>query len=345
MGYYCGIDLGNKESVICVLDGRRQVMLDESVKTEAAAIKKVLKKYRGLTCVVEASPLAEWVSEVVETLGHKVTVVCPRKTKAILSAQSPRKKTDKRDARGLAELAKSGWYEAVHRKSAEARELRSYMTARKQLVQTQIALSSSIRGILRAQGVKFDARGEEEDFVMQTRRIMKTQPPLVQEAIVALLKAYELTSTQSRAMYKKLQGTARDAEVTRLLMTMPSIGAATASAFVATIDDPARFPDGERVAAYLGLTASVYQSGESEIRGRITKTGDKMLRWYLVEAAHNLLTRSKISCELKAWGLRLKEKKGLGKARVAVARRMAVILWSMWMYKQEFLPESLAAAA
>lgn len=342
MGYYCGIDLGSKSTEICVIQGNRQVVTEMEVATSRAGIGKALKRYRKVTCIVEASPLAEWVCLEVEKLGHKITIVCPRKAKAALSGHS-RKKTDKRDARALAELCRSGWYEAVHRKSDEAREMRSFMTARKQLVECSTALASSIRGILRAHGVKLDKETEQEGFAEKVQRAMKKLSRLAQRGIVELLKAYTQLYEQQRKLYKELNKEAKSDDVTQLLMTIPAVGPATAAAFVATIDDPSRFEDGSKVAAYLGLTPSVYQSGETEYRGRITKTGDKMLRWLLVEAAHILLTRSSSRCDLKRWGLRIEQHKGVGKARVAVARRLACIMWKMWKDHQTFNPEAMAA--
>ena len=342
MGYYCGIDLGNKETVICIIQGNRQVVAEERIKTTLAAIWKVLKKYRGMTCLVEASPLAEWLCTEVEKLGHKIAIVCPRKAKVALASQS-KKKTDRRDARALAELCRSGWYEAVHRKSAAAREMRSFMTARKQLVECGTAIASSIRGILRAHGVKLEAGSDEKSFSEKVCKAMKELPELAQLGVKELLKSFELLYTQQRALYRKLQRESRENDVTKQLQSIPGIGPATAAAFVATIDDPNRFPDAEKVAAYIGLTPSVYQSGETEYRGRITKTGDKLLRWLLVEAAHVLLSRSGTPCELRTWGLRLQERKGVGKARVAVARRLSGIMWKMWKDGTTFYPEAIAA--
>ncbi|MCB0338712.1 MAG: IS110 family transposase [Bdellovibrionales bacterium] len=344
MGYYCGIDLGNKETLICIIQKNRQVVKEEQILTNGESLQASLGKYRKLTCIVEASPLAEWLCMEVEKLGHKVSMVCPRKAKVALASQS-KKKTDRRDARALAELCRSGWYEAVHRKSEEAREMRSYLTARKQLVESSTAISSSIRGILRAHGVKLQACTDDPNFEGRVRKASKKLPELARRGIEELLKAFELLHVQQRTLYKELHKHARENEITKLLQTIPGVGPATAAAFVATIDDPNRFPDGEKVAAYLGLTPSVYQSGETEYRGRITKTGDKLLRWLLVEAAHILLSRSGTPCELKARGLKLQEAKGVGKARVAVARLYAGIMWKMWKDKSEFYPEPLPAAA
>lgn len=342
MGYYCGIDLGNKKTSICVIGSNRQVVKEVETATNTEGIRRVLKSYRKLTCIVEAAPLAEWLCNEVEQLGHEITIVCPRKAKIALSGQN-KKKTDKRDARALAELCRSGWYESVHRKSEEAREMRSFLTARKQLVECSTALASSIRGILKAHGIKLVAGTDEVGFEDKVRSAMKALPPLARRGIVELLKAFQQIHEQQRRLYRELNKEAKKDAVIELLMTIPGIGPATAAAYVATIDDPKRFSDGEKVAAYLGLTPSVYQSGETEYRGRITKMGDKLLRWLLVEAAHILLSRSGTTCELKRWGLRLQERKGTGKARVAVARRFACIMWKMWMDHETFNPEALAA--
>lgn len=343
MGYYCGIDLGNKRTTVCVIDKRRQVKELDEIGSNSKEITVFFKKYRKLDCLVEAAPLAEWFSRELEKFGHKVTIVCPRKAKVALSNRG--KKTDKRDAHGLAELCRSGWYEAVHRKSKEAREMRSVMTARKQLVECSNAISSSIRGILRAHGIRLESGSDEKGFPERVANAASELSPAVQSALGELLQSFELLHSQQRRMYRDLHKTAKEDQLTQRLMTIPSIGPATAAAYVATIDDPYRFADGEKVASYLGLAPSVYKSCETEYYGRITKSGDKLLRWLLVEAAHNLLTRSGTQCELKDWGLKLQASKGVGKARVAVARRLCAILLEIWKSGEVFHAESLKQAA
>ena len=345
MTKYCGIDLGNKRTSICIVDNRRQVVREVEVKTDTEGLKEALKGYRKLTCLVEAAPLAEWLSKEVEALGHKITVVCPRKAKVALESQGKRKKTDRRDARLLAELCRSGWYEAVHRKSEEARSMRSYMTARKQLVECSTAIASSIRGLLRAHGIKLQERSDDGTFSAKVRAAIKGLPEQVRQAMEVLLQSFELLHIQQRAMYKKLQKELKVDPLAERLMTIPAVGPATAAAFIATIDDPNRFSDGGKVASYIGLVPSIYQSGETEYRGRITKSGDKLLRWLLVEAAHCLLTRSGTPCELKTWGLELEAKKGIGKARVAVARRLSLLMWKLWKDGEVFHAESVKEAA
>ena len=339
MGMYCGIDLGNKETAICIIDERRQVKLEAIVGTCTKELREVFKHYRKLTCIVEAAPLAEWLCKEVEACGHAITIVCPRKAKAVLSGHG-KKKTDRRDAKALAELCKSEWYEPVHRKSDEARELRSFLAARKQLVESSTAFASSIRGILRAHGIRLMAGSDEGNFAEKARAAAQELPPKAREGIEELVAAYEMLHWRQRAMYKALRNEVPKHPETARLVEIPGVGPATATAFVATIDDPMRFQDGESVASYVGLTPSVYQSGETEYRGRITKNGDKLLRWLLVEAAHILLTRSNTSWELKKWGLNLQAKKGVGKARVAVARRLCVMMWKIWRDQLSFNPEA-----
>lgn len=345
MGHYCGIDLGNKRTTVCILDKQRKVLRMIEVKTTTEGLREALSGYRKLTCIVEATPLAEWSAKIVEELKHTITVVCPRKAKVALESQGVRKKTDKRDARALAELCRSGWYEAVHQKSEEARNVRSYMTARKQLVQASTAMASSIRGILRAHGIKLPERGDGESFPDRVREAMSPLVKSVQAAIQELLQAWELLHSQQQRMYRTLNDQLKSDPVAERLMTIPSVGPATAAAFIATIDDPNRFSEGAKVASYLGLVPSVYQSGETEFRGRITKSGDKLLRWLLVEAAHNMLTRSKTESYLRSWGLELVEKKGIGKARVAVARRLCMLMWTLWKEGGVFHVEPIRDAA
>jgi transposase len=219
------------------------------------------------------------------------------------------------------------------------------MTARKQLVQASTAMASSIRGILRAHGIKLPERGDGESFPDRVREAMSPLVKSVQAAIQELLQAWELLHSQQQRMYRTLNDQLKSDPVAERLMTIPSVGPATAAAFIATIDDPNRFSEGAKVASYLGLVPSVYQSGETEFRGRITKSGDKLLRWLLVEAAHNMLTRSKTESYLRSWGLELVEKKGIGKARVAVARRLCMLMWTLWKEGGVFHVEPIRDAA
>jgi transposase len=213
------------------------------------------------------------------------------------------------------------------------------------LVQASTAIGSSIRGILRAHGLRLEASTDSESFGEEAKRVAEQLLEPVRYAIEQLVQSFELLHSQQLQMYKDLGTGQKEDPVVRRLKTIPGIGPATAAAFVATIDDPKRFADGEKVASYIGLVPSVYQSGDTEFRGKITKNGDKLLRWLLVEAAQTLLTRSKTPCELREWGLRIEAKKGLGKARVAVARRLCGLMWKLWVSGDVFHAESLRQAA
>ena len=338
---YCGIDLGLEATALCVLGEERQVLLECTIGSDQAELQRALKPFKDLRCVVEAAPLAEWLCLVVEELGHKIDIIDPRQAKVITHSK---KKTDKIDARKLAELARSGWYNRVHRKSGRAREMRSYMTARKELVKLALASAASIRGILRAHGIKVPLGGGQ-DFVSNVRAASKRLPAMVQRAVRPLLKVWIEAKTAERKLYDEIPRHTRGVPEVKLLQSVPGVGPATAAVFVATIDDPRRFKSAEQVASYVGVVPKVHQSGETEYRGRITKEGDSLLRWLLVEAAHSLLTQVSGNHPLKAWGLRLAAQKGAGKARVAVARKLSGLLYRIWLSGKPYQAPAKKAAA
>ena len=298
------------------------------MSTDDAGLASVLKGRRRMRCLLEAGPLAEWVSEMLEGLGHEAVVIDARKAKGVIRTK---KKTDRLDARNLARMGRTGWYTVVHRKSVEARATRTFLQARQGLVQTALAQGSRIRGLLRAHGIKL-GEVKESQFASQVRQLACEKSPQLWEMLEPLVEVRRAALRASEQMRRRMiRQAAAEGSVARRLMTVPGVGPITATAYVATIDDPKRFRSSEQVAAYLGLVPSVAQSGELEVHGHITKEGDGMLRSYLVEAAHVLLTRKRGTCRLKKWGLKLARKKGHGKARVAVARKIAVLLHRLWI--------------
>ena len=324
----CGIDVAMKSSAVCILSGRGKVLLEQMVSTDEAGLASVLKGRRRMRCVLEAGPLAEWMSRLLEEMGHEPVVIDARKAKGVIRTK---KKTDRLDARNLARMAKTGWYTAVHRKSVEARTTRTFLQARQGLVQTALAQGSRIRGLLRAHGIKL-GEVKESQFASEVQRLACEKSRDLWEMLEPLVEVRRQALRASEQMRRRMvRQAAVEGSVARRLMTVPGVGPITATAYVATIDDPKRFRSSDQVAAYLGLVPSVAQSGELEVHGRITREGDGMLRSYLVEAAHVLLTRKRGSCRLKRWGLKLAKKKGHGKARVAVARKLAVLLHHLWI--------------
>lgn len=314
------------------MDNNKKVLHEWSGKNTQLA--REIKRYSpDILCVVESSPLAETVCKWVEELGGKVEIVDSRHTKAILCGK---KKTDRIDARVLAELAQMGWYRAVFRKDGKAREQRSFLVARQQIVKSATAMKNAIRGVLKASGVVLSKGKDGAAFESAVRESMKELPPLVRDSISNLLECWlQLHRTQAE-MYRKLTKEAERDKTASLLMTVPGVGAATALGFVSTINNTQRFADKKQVASYLGLAPRVHQSGDTSYHGPITKQGDPLLRWLLCEAANSILTRVQQSFPLREWGLKLKERVGLAKAKVAVARKLAELLFTMWKTEKAF---------
>lgn len=329
---FCGIDLGIRSSSICIVDEKRQVRGRWSGINRK--LSEEVKRYgKELRCVVEAGPLAESVCEEIEGLGASIEVVDSRHTKALLRGK---KKTDRIDAQTLAELVQQGWYKPIYRKSGKARNQRTILGTRAAVVNVATRLKNTIRGYLKAHGIVLPASCDGEVFVQSVQAAQKELPTDVWSGINNLLELWKLAHEQQRREYKNLTKMAKDDDVAKRLMTVPGVGPATALGFVATIADHSRFKNPKQVTSYLGLAPRVYQSGATNYHGRITKQGDKLVRWLLIESASCLLTRTKTTCSLKEWGLRLAEKKGLSKAKVAVARRLAILLFTLWRDGSQF---------
>lgn len=337
---YAGIDVATKSSAIAVVDAQGKVVHRCEVATEEAALIEALSGLGSCRVVVEASPLAEWICRVLEAAGHEPDIVDARAAKRLMEG---RKKTDARDALTLAQMARTGWYQPVHRKSREARLLRSQLQARQGLVRTYKAMSAQVRGLLRAHGLRL-GKTSQGQFSTQVRSLAGEQLPELLPYLEPLLAVYEQSLEEARRLKRWLDRAGREDEVRSRLQSVPGVGPLTSQVFVATLDDPGRFREGEQVADYVGLTPSVKQSGERCSHGSISREGDRLLRWHLVEAAHSLLTRGR-DCRLRRWGLRLQERKGAAKARVAVARKLAVLLWRLWIDGSRFETEHGAMAA
>jgi len=339
--YYCGLDVSNKSIVFCIVDEKGEVLRRDVTTVTTAGLRDAfrnLPKKDELRCVTEAGPLAESVCLMIEELGHAIAILDPRRAKAVTAT---RRKTDRLDAEMLAQLCRTNWFTKVHRKSGHARNMRSYLTARMLLVRTKGTFVSAIRGILRAHGIVVPAgRGELfEEFIRET---LKKVEPMLREAIQPLFMIYQELCEREIKMTNKLRRRyVVQNDAIRRMMTIPGVGPIVASAFVATIDTPDRFRTGNQVACYLGLVPRIYQSGEMELRGRITRQGDELLRWLLIEAATVLLSVSKQEIPLREWGLKLQEAKGFGKARVAVARKLACLMFTLWKRKEDFDPQRL----
>jgi transposase len=251
-------------------------------------------------------------------------------------------KTDRNDARGLAQTMRTGWFREVRIKSTAAHLLRALLASRGMLVATRCALENQIRGVLKTFGLVLGKVGRGR-FETHLHDLLAAEPR-PGRLVTPLLEVRRSLFQQIEQYDRMLVRIARHHTVVRRLMTVPGVGAVTALAFVATVDDPTRFSRSRHVGAYLGLAPRRYQSGEIDRPGHISKAGDRLVRTLLFEAANVLLTRTRQPSALKAWGEALAARNGRKKAKVALARKLAVLLHRLWRDGTTFVPDSVQAA-
>jgi len=347
MGYYVGLDVSLETTFICILDEKGKRMIESETGTSPEAIHEFLSK-TGLTIAqigLESGCLTHYLKEGLLQLQYEVVAMESRKMAAILATLI--NKTDKNDARGIAEALRVGHFrECVHR-SNDAVEVRSLLHLRQTAVEERTHLISSLRGHLKVYGIKF-AKKAGKTFREAVEKAMAHLRPRVQKFIGSLLNVLDVLNEEITSMTKGIEELAREDEDVQILRSIDGVGAITALAFKSEVDDPKRFKKSRDVAAYIGLTPRQYSSGEVHRQGSISKKGSKRTRHLLVEAASSLLTRCKAHSKLKAWGLKLKKKKGNRKAIVAVARKLAVIMHRMMLTKKTFergstKPQAVAA--
>jgi transposase len=254
-----------------------------------------------------------------------------RQVKAALKAMPV--KTDRRDAEGIARLLQMGWFRPVYCKSVSAQEVRALLTARKAIQKAALDLELSLRGVLRNFGLKLGqvGRGSYEARV----RELAAGNAMLETMSEAMLRVRAELRVELAGLERRLRDLARENADCRLMMTMPGVGPVVALTVKSAIDDPARFRSSKDVGPWAGLTPGRYQSGEVDVVGGITRAGDVGLRTALYQAATVMMHRAKPSW-LKAWGMRVAQRRGLKRAVVAVARRIGVILHRMWVDGTEF---------
>src|SRR6201992_3371677 len=334
MDHFGGLDVSVKETSICIVDDTGRIVKEVKVASEAAGLLEVLGNptYRFKRIGLEAGPLSQWLFSALA--GAELPVICveTRHMQAVLKAQI--NKTDRNDARGIAQMMRVGLYRPVHVKTLRSQKLRMLLTHRKLLQSKAIAIENDLRGTLRNFGLKGGMVGKERfenipglAFLVEPRRIGRR---VLREQIVIL--------------HRRLLAIVREDEVCRRLMTTPGVGPVVALTYRATVDVPARFRKSKSVGAVFGLTCSRYQSGEIDWSGRISRCGDEMMRMMLYEAAQSML-RSKKWSWLKAWAMQIARRRGMKKAIVAMARRLAVIMHRIWVDGTEFRWTRETAAA
>ncbi|MCH9053526.1 MAG: IS110 family transposase [Proteobacteria bacterium] len=343
MEFYVGMDVSLEETSICVVDGSGEIVCEGTVISEPEAIARFIKAKAGSAKRIglETGPTTTWLWHELRALGLPVICIDARHAKAALSMQI--NKSDRNDAAGLARIMQCGWYKEVQVKSVSCHEVRAVLNSRAQLVKIKRDLENQTRGLLKNHGL-FIGKAGGNVFRRRAEDLLGRQG-LLWEAVRPLLEVREKVRREIAGLHRKLLTLARNDVDIRRSMTVPGIGPITALAFRSAIDEPARFRRSRSVGAYVGLTPRRYASGEVDWSGRISKCGDTMVRTYLFEAAGVLLTRVPQWCKLKAWGLRLAKRIGFKKARVAVARKLAVILHRMWRDGTDFIWSTKEAAA
>lgn len=334
MAHYVGLDVSLEETSICVVDVSGARVWQGKASSQPGTIARVVLRHAPELVKIgfETGPLSTWHWHEFQRLGLPVVCLDARHAKAALSMQV--NKTDANDAHGLAQIVRTGWYREVEVKSIDAHLIRTLLIARAKLVDVRTKLSNQLRGVLKTFGLlvgQTSGRG----FERRVRELAIGQVGL-EPILHSLLSVWRCTCEQIEALDRLVQAQAHGDEDCRRLMTAPGIGPVTALAYRAVIDDPGRFKNSSTVGAYLGLTPRRYQSGEVDKRGRISKCGDALLRAYLYEAANVILNRVSKWSKLKAWGMKLARRVGARKAKVAVARKLAVILHRMWIDKTDF---------
>lgn len=334
MGYYAGIDVSLEQSSVCIVDEHGKIVREIKVASDAGSLAAAFASL-GLALNrvgLEAGPLSQWLHEGLQGFGYDVVLMETRQVKAALSAMTV--KTDRKDARGIAQMLRMGWYRAVHRKSLGAQEVRTLLAARKLLVNKIVDVEMTVRGLLRGFGLKVGTTTKPK-FGARVRELVAGHETL--EAVIEpLLRCRDVLREEMAGLHRKVLGIVRADTLCRRLMTAPGVGPVTALTFRAGVDDPVRFASSRAVGAHFGLTPRRYQSGETDVTGPITKAGDASVRSALYEAALSLLVKVQRPSALKAWGLAVAKRRGLKRAVVAVARKLATVLHRMWIDGTEF---------
>jgi transposase len=329
MEHYAGLDVSLELTSVCIVDARGGIVCEAKVASEPEALSHFLRAQPlPITRIaLEAGPLSQWIHAGLTSAGFDTVLLETRHVKAALSAMTV--KTDRRDARGIAHLLRLGWYRPVHAKSVGAQEVRSLLTARKLMQAKLLDVECGIRGVLRGFGLKVGpiSRGR---FELRIRELVDGNA-ILENVIDAMLAARAALEAEFKRLHRALLSIVRDDPVCRQLMSVPGVGAIVAITFKSGVDDPSRFKHSRDVGPHFGLTPRKYQSGELDVTGSISKVGDRMVRTALYEAATVMLTRTVPFSSLKAWGMAVARRRGTKKARVALARKLGVILHRMWI--------------
>jgi len=321
------MDVHKRDTQICELDATGQVVREQRIRTTRDRLQAVCGGRAPARLLLEASTESEWVAQTLEALGHEVVVADPNF--APMYAQRRRRvKTDRRDAWTLAEACRLGAYRPAHRTSAPQRAVRATLTVREALIRTRARYVIVIRSLLRQAGIAV-ASGSPDAFLRRLATV--AVPPALEATLAPLCQLLEPLNGQIAAADRAIAAQLRSDPIATRLATTPGVGPITAVAFVATLDRVERFPRAANVTAYLGLVPQERSSGETRQRGALTKAGNTRMRCLLVQVAWGIWrSRSPDAEHLRAWVRPVAARRGKRVAIVALARRVARILYALW---------------
>lgn len=345
MNLHVGLDISQRKTAICVINDQGKVVAEGGALTIPTDIygwlvgRNIdLALVRGVC--LEAGAMSSFIYKGLESLG--LPVICVETFQAHQFLKSQRNKTDKNDARGLAQFVRMGgdYIRPVTIKDTVTQEDRMLLTLRHKYVRQKVAIENAITGVLKPLGIVVPRGSSSADsfceVYAETIARAEALGPALREAVLQSLDAYRAVNDLVVKVTKQIERVARAHPVCRRLMTAPGVGPIIALSFMTAIDTPHRFRRSEDVGGYLGLTPKKYQSGETDHVGGISKCGSSMTRVHLVQAATVLLYGTKKWSSLRAWGIKVAKRRGFHIARVAVARKLAVILHRMWVDEQDF---------
>lgn len=335
MKYYAGLDVSMKTTFICIVNQDKKVVYEVEVPTDPRAIFSAIEgtKLHLEGSAIESSSLSYWLVKELSKKGVPIVCVDARKMSRVLSINI--NKTDKNDARLIAEALRCGFYSEVHQKTQEDVEMKILMGTRRTLIETSTKLKNTIRGHLKVFGIRLGAANNQK-FEALVQDALKDKPGVVCIGLKGLLECFKNTNIQIALLENKIAEMAREDEDVRLLTTVPGVGIITAYTFITHLGDPKRFKSSRAVGAYFGMTPTQYSSGEIQRQGRISKCGSSEVRSLLNESAFSILYTCKGWSRIKAWGLSIKKKKGHKKATMAVGRKLCVLMHRMLATRKAF---------
>jgi transposase len=351
MDYCIGLDVSQRHTAICIIDGTGAKVAEGKALTEPSDIHAWITRHVDAEVIrtvgLEAGAMSFWLHTELTKLG--LPMLCLEAFQAAELLKTQRNKTDKNDARGLAQIVRMGgaFVRPVIIRSQSSQEARALLTMRQHLGGQKTALENNITGTLKPFGL-VTPRGEAcakifRERVLSTLDRADAKGIAVRAALMPSLELHDSLCKQLATLTGEVTAMAKANPVCRRLMTVPGVGPIVAISFMTAVDDPKRFRHLSDVGAYFGLTPRQYQSGETDARGHASRRGDMMTRCHLVQAATVLLSRSRKWCALKAWGMKIAKRHGFCKARVAVARKLAIILCALWIREQNFRWTTLPA--